>query len=138
MQLDTPGRGSMSTHLIAEIKPAVAGLAANALERVELVRAQEALESLAKALNVWPLTTFYNDEQPRTDKAQEAESPAAAEWSDPTRGLETIRALRERLQAKPDSAGIQVDQAVAELTDLEGVLVAAQASKGRFRLYPRE
>src|SRR5260370_34093923 len=109
MQLDTPGRRSMSTHLIAEIKPAVAGLEANALERVELVRAQEALESLAKAMNVWPLTTFYNDELPSTDKAQEAESPAAAERSDLTRGMETIRPLRERLQAKPDRAGLQAD-----------------------------
>src|ERR1700687_674360 len=90
-----------------------------------------------RALSVWPLTTFYNDERPSTDNVQEAESPAAAEWSDPTRGLETIRALRERLRAKPDSADIGVEQAVAELSDLEGVLVAAQANKARFRLYPK-
>jgi hypothetical protein len=128
----------MTAHLYAEIKPALAGPETNAVKRVELVRSQGALESMAKAINVWPLTTFYNDEQPSTDKVQEAESPAAAEWSDPTRGLETIRALRERLQAKPDSADIGVEQAVAELTDLEGVLVAAQANKGRFRLYPKE
>jgi hypothetical protein len=128
----------MSTQLIAEIKPAVAGLDTNAVERVELVRSQAALESLAEALDVWPLTKFYNHDQPPADKVQEAESPAAAEWSDPTRGLETIRALRERLQAKPDSADIRVAQAVAELNDLEGVLAAARESKGRFRLYPKE
>jgi hypothetical protein len=128
----------MTAHLYAEIKPALAGPETNAVKRVELLRSQGALESMAKALNVWPLTTFYNDVQPSTDKVQEAESPAAAEWSDPTRGLETIRALRERLQAKPDSADIGVEQAVAELTDLEGVLAAAQANKGRFRLYPKE
>src|ERR1700716_540228 len=112
------GRQSMSTQLIAEIKPAVAGLDTNAVERVELVRSQAALESLAEALDVWPLTKFYNHDQPPADKVQEAESPAAAEWSDPMRGLETIRALRERLQAKPDSADIRVAQAVAELNDL--------------------
>jgi hypothetical protein len=127
----------MTTHLIAEIRPEAAGLDTNAMERVELVRSQEALASLAQELGVWPLTTFYNDDPAAGDKAQNAESPAAAEWFDPTRGLETIRALRDRLQTKGDGADIQAPQAVAELTDLEGVLVAAQANKARFRLYAK-
>jgi len=127
----------MSTHLYAEIKPAVAGLETNAMERVELVRSQEALASLAQALGVWPLTTFYNDDPPPADRTQAAETPAAAEWSDPTRGLDTIRALRDRLQTKGGGADIQAPEAVAELSDLERVVAAAQAAKGRFRLYPK-
>ena len=130
----------MSTHLYAELKPAVAGLDPNATDRVELARAQEALESLAEELNVWPLTTFYGDgpadPQGMPDAKSPATSPEAAEWFDPTRGLDTIHALRERLPAQPEGVDIHVEQALAELTSLEVVLFAAQANQARFRLYP--
>jgi hypothetical protein len=130
----------MSTHLYADVKPAVAGLDPNAAERVELVRAQKALESLAAELNVWPLTTFYSDDRAsvmgKSDKESLAEASEAAELFDPTRGLDTIHALRDRLPALPDGADIHVEQALAELTNLEEILVAAQANQARFRLYP--
>ena len=130
----------MTTHLYVDVKPALAGLDPNANDRVELVRAQEELKSLAEELNVWPLTTFYSYDRAALEEFlnqdELASMPEEAQSFSAERGLETVQALRKKLPELLGGQAIRVEQAEKELADLETILWAAKAADSRFRLYP--
>ena len=130
----------MTTHLYVEVKPALAGLDPNANDRVELVRAQDKLKSLAEELNVWPLTAFYCYDRNALGEflSQDdlATMPEEARSFSAERGLETVQALRKKLPELLGGQDIRVEEAEKELADLEAILTAAKAADSRFRLYP--
>jgi hypothetical protein len=130
----------MTTHLYVEVKPALLGLDPNVHNRVELVRAQEKLKSLAEELNVWPLTAFYSYDRAGMEnlfrKDELATMPEEAQSFSPARGLETVQALRKKLPELLGGQDIRVEETQQELADLEVILTAALAADSRFCLYP--
>lgn len=91
---------------------------------------QEALDSLARNLNVTPLTTFFDetdvrynmDESGEFEESEEGWPADAATWHDPTCLLRTAQALRDNLMASQlslsESAGWSQQHVVEDLETL--------------------
>src|SRR5689334_24031523 len=101
----------MTVHLYAELNPKIDEINPNASDRVELVKAQAELKQLATELNVLPLSAFYSydletlEEFLDQEALEQAKKQDIPEWFEPEAGLETVRALRDRLQAAPEGLG---------------------------------
>lgn len=119
-------------HEIADFDPYVEGhaLAAN----------EKPLERLAKELGVTPLMDFFGQDVSETgvfaDEEWEEHSSGDlpdARWFDADRGLETIDALAEHIEAEPDSVP-EAAEVLLELGEWRSVLERAAEEDIRWHM----
>lgn len=100
-----------------------------------LAHNDEPLESLAKSLNVRPLTDFVSVSADDVDDILGDDAPDVEieeSWFEPADGLRTVRALSQDLRkaTKLD----QPDHVAKDLAALERILMAAEEKKAKFHL----
>jgi len=95
-----------------------------------LARNEDALERLAERLKVSPLLEFFSADENSMALLLEqgAGNPEwvhhlpEPQWFDPSKGLATVCALLDFLQAAPMALGSETASVVSELREYEGVL----------------
>ena len=132
----------MGLNLYVALDPPVPGLNPNANDRTVLAKSSKAIDTLARSIGIAPLSAFYSygletlaDIADDETIEQMRASGHVPTWYIPQAGLDTVRALRDRLHDPAVGSAFDVAQAVRELEDLERILMEADKNGVKFRLF---